>query len=42
MFVFARLYAFHRRCGWSRRHAFRKALATVLRDIQLNRGVTKQ
>jgi len=35
MFVLIRLYKFHRRCGMRRTHAFRRALATVLRDINL-------
>lgn len=39
MFVLVRLYRFHRRCGMSRRHAMRRALAAVLRDLNLNRSI---
>jgi len=35
MFVLTRLFKFHRRCGMSRRHALRRALAAVLRDLNL-------
>jgi hypothetical protein len=35
MFVFIRLYRFHRRCGMHRAYAIRRALGTVLRDINL-------
>lgn len=38
MFVLYRLYRFHRRCGMPRRHAFSRALATVLRDLDFNRS----
>lgn len=33
MFVLSRLYRFHRRCGLGRRHAIKRALDAVLRDI---------
>ena len=35
MFVFVRLFRFHRRSGMSLRHSFRRALATTLRDFHL-------
>lgn len=38
MFVLVRLYRFSRRCGFTRRRAFTRALATVLRDFNLNRS----
>jgi hypothetical protein len=33
-----RLYRFHRRSGMSRVPALRRAVKTVLRDININRG----
>lgn len=35
--VFVRLYIFHRRSGMTVRRAAKRALATVLRDLNLNR-----
>lgn len=35
MFVLVRLFKFHRRCGMSRSQALRRALAAVLRDLNL-------
>lgn len=33
MLILLRIYQFKRRCGMSRRHAFARALASVLRDL---------
>lgn len=35
MFIFWRLFKFHRRCSMSRSQALRRALAAVLRDLNL-------
>lgn len=37
MIVLVRLYSFHRRCGMARGQSFHRALATVLRDLNLTR-----
>ena len=35
MFIFIRLYRFHRKCGMARRRAARRALASALQDFNL-------